>query len=255
MKTKTLLAKLAKRFPKKYAKQNHDFVGLMAGKLPEDVNRIFICLDFDDEIFEEAKNFKPDLILTHHPFIFGKKRNVLKYDENKRALYEKVEAAGLTIYSMHTNFDTGRGGMNDALAKALKLNNIYSPEKDIMMRLGELEQPMDVYDFAKFAKKALNVDYGLLIDQGHKTIQKVGIIGGGGAFSWRIAYDEGADIYISGDVRHHTRREIHLQHFNYLDLPHEIENIFMPTMKELLLEMDSNLDIKTVVHEKLPIVI
>ena len=42
---------------------------------------------------------------------------------------------------------------------------------------------------------------------------------------------------------------------NYLDLPHEIEKIFMPQMKKLLLEMDDSLEIIIVDHEKLPKVI
>ncbi len=43
--------------------------------------------------------------------------------------------------------------------------------------------------------------------------------------------------------------------FNYLDMPHEIEKIFMPTMKEILLVFDPTLEIKVVDHEKLPKVI
>ena len=50
MKTKLLLQKLAKRFPKRYAKMNHDYVGLMTGKLPEEVHSILLCLDFDQEV-------------------------------------------------------------------------------------------------------------------------------------------------------------------------------------------------------------
>ena len=50
MKTDTLLKKLAKRFPKRYAKMNHDFVGLMVGKKPEEVHKILLCLDMDEEV-------------------------------------------------------------------------------------------------------------------------------------------------------------------------------------------------------------
>ena len=43
--------------------------------------------------------------------------------------------------------------------------------------------------------------------------------------------------------------------FNYLDFPHDIEKIFMPTMKNNLQSIDSSLEIITVDHEKLPKVI
>ncbi len=255
MNTKTLLKKLAKRYPKKYAKANHDFVGLMAGKLPEEVNKILLCLDMDEEIFDAVKEVKPDLVITHHPFIYGPKSKVLKYDEAKRELFEKIENAGLTVYSFHTNFDTGRDGMNDALSEALGLINVYAPEKDIMMRIGELKEPMEVHEFARFAKKAFKVDYSLLINKGSSMIKKVGIVGGGGSRGWSLAKEEGCDIYISGDAPHHVRRGVACHEFNYLDMPHEIEHIFMPQMKKVLLEIDENLEIVTIDHEKLPEVI
>ena len=64
MNTKKLLLKLSKRFPKRIAKANHDFVGLMVGSLKEDTKRILLCLDFDETILDKAISFKPDLILT-----------------------------------------------------------------------------------------------------------------------------------------------------------------------------------------------
>ena len=255
MKTNKMLLKLSKRFPKRFAKANHDFVGLMAGKLPIEAKKILLCLDFDEEVLPIALKNRPDLILTHHPFIYGSKAKILKYDLRKKALYDRVVEEGLTIYSMHTNFDTGEGGMNDALSQALNLKNIYAPEKEKMMRIGYLEKEMEVNEFAKYAKECLKVDYSLLIAKGNKMIKKVAIIGGGGSRDWEVAKDEGADIYISGDAPHHVRRSIHLSNYNYLDMPHEIEKIFMPQMKKLLLELDESLEIIIVDHEELPKVI
>ncbi len=255
MKTSSMLAKLAKRFPKRIAKDNHDFVGLMNGKLPDEVHKILLCLDYDELVLPKAKEFQPDLILTHHPFYFGNKKWILEHDEHKRELTQEMDKLNIPIYSMHTNFDQGRGGMNDALTAALGLENVYAPEKDPMMRIGTLPNEMEVEDFAKYAKEKFHVDYSLLIAKGNKYIKKVGIIGGGGSRSWPIAKEEGCDIYISGDAPHHVRRDVIIDDFNYLDMPHEIEKIFMPTMKNLLLEMDPTLEILIVDHEELPKVI
>ena len=255
MLTRELLLKLSKRFPKKYAKWNHDRVGLMSGKLPYEVHKIFLCLDFDHELYDVVKKEMPNLILTHHPFIYGTRAKVLKYDPVKRNIVEKIEALNIPIYSIHTNFDTGRGGMNDALSEALGLKEIKIIEKDIMMRGGKLPQPMDVKEFAKYANKCFNVDYSLLINKGKKVVESVAIIGGGGSRRWSIAKDAGYDIFISGDAPHYVRRDIVLNNYNYLDMPHEIEKIFMPQMKKILLEIDPTLQILTVDHEKLPEVI
>ncbi len=255
MRTDILLKKIAKRFPKRFAKIYHDRVGLMTGKKPLEVHKILLALDLDWEIYDLVKEERPDMVITHHPFIFGTRAKVLKYDDSKRELCAKIDELGIPVYSFHTPFDAGKGGMNDALAEALGLKDIYSPMKDMMMRIGTLDRPMDVASFAIFAKERLCVDYGLLINEGSKEIRKVGIIGGGGSRSWKIAKEEGCDLYISGDAPHHVRREIVNAHFNYLDLPHEIEKIFMPTMKKLLLEFDNSLDIVIIDHEKVPQVI
>ena len=79
MNTRQLLLKLAKRFPKRYATFYHDHVGLMAGKLPEEVHKIILCLDFDYQALPYIKENEPDLVMTHHPFIYGTKVKVFTY--------------------------------------------------------------------------------------------------------------------------------------------------------------------------------
>lgn len=255
MNTRSMINRLAKQFPKRLAKKHHDHVGLMTGKLKEDSKKILLCLDLDEEVYPTIKDVMPDLIITHHPFIYGTKYKVFKYDEKKKALCEAIDKLDIPVYSMHTNFDEGKGGMNDSLAEALELKDIYAPSKEQMMRIGYLKEKMDIIEASKHIKNALNVSYGLLIQGNDKLIEKVGIIGGGGSRSFKIALEEGCDLYISGDIPHHVRRDVVTSKFNFLDLPHEIEKIFMPTMKKILLGFDSSLEIIIVDHEKLPKVI
>lgn len=255
MKTNLLLNKLAKLFPKRIAKKYHDHVGKMTGEKPEEVNKIFICLDLDWEILPLVKEHKPDVIFTHHPFIYGTKYRLFKIDESKKLLCEEIDKLGITVYSFHTNFDEGKGGMNDSLTLALGLDNIYAPMKEPMMRIGELQNEMEVEDFARYAKEKLGVDYAILVNSGSNLVKKVGIVGGGGSRTWRVAKEEGCDIYISGDAPHHVRRDIVNSKFNYLDMPHEIEKIFIPTMKKIISSFDENVEIITIDHEKLPKVI
>ena len=252
MNTRQMLLKLSKRFPKRIAKMNHDRVGLMTGKLPEEVHKILLCLDCDHEILSQIKEFKPDLILTHHPFIYGPRQTVLKRNDVKRAVCEEIDKLGIPVYSMHTNFDTGRGGMNDALAEALNLKNVRSLEKCRMARGGELEKPMEIHEFALYANKCLKLDYSHLIHGGKDEIKTVAIVGGGGSREFRIAMDEGYDIFLSGDIPHHARRDVLAEHYNFLDVSHEIERIFMPQMKKLLLEIDPTLKVDIIDHEVIP---
>ena len=117
-----LFRALSNQFPKTI-KSRGDRVGLMTGRLPKDIKSILLCLDFDETVLNYVKKLdkKPDMILTHHPFIYGPRKKVLMRNDAKRYVCEEIDKLGVPVYSMHTNFDTGKGGMNDALANALKL--------------------------------------------------------------------------------------------------------------------------------------
>lgn len=253
MNTVKLLRNLATRFPKSI-KSPGDHVGLMTGRLPEEVHTILLCLDFDDVVFDQMQkmNKKIDMILTHHPFIYGTRYRVLSRDEIKRSLCERIDALGIPVYSMHTNFDTGRDGMNDAIAKALKLENIKPLETNKMARGGSLPHEMEIHEFAHYANKCLNLEYSHLIHGGKDKIKTVAMIGGGGSYKYVNAMLEGYDIYISGDTPHHIRRDVIAAKYNYLDVSHEVERIFMPQMKKILLEIDPSLEVIIVNHEELP---
>lgn len=253
MNTIKLLRNLAKYFPKSL-KEHGDHVGLMYGKLKDDTKKIVLCLDFDDYVLDIMKknNIKPDLILTHHPFIYGTKFQVLSHDLVKKALCDKLDKINIPVYSMHTNFDTGKGGMNDAIAEALGLTNIRPLETCKMARGGELPHEMEIHEFSKFAIKALNLDYAHLVHAGKDKVKTVAVVGGGGSYKYRNAREEGYDIYLSGDAPHHIRREVMNNHYNFLVVAHEVERIFMPQMKKILLSIDPTLDIEIINHEELP---
>ena len=253
MNTIRLLRKLSVRFPKSI-KSRGDRIGLMSGKLPENVNNILLCLDFDDTVYNMLPSLKhkPDLILTHHPFIYGTRFRVLSRDPVKKDLVERIEKLGIPVYSMHTNFDRGRDGMNDALANALHLEDIKPLETASMARGGRLPKKMEIHEFAKYVNKCLGLEYSHLIHAGKDEIETAAIIGGGGSREFINAMLEGYDIYISGDIPHHARRDVISNHYNFLDVYHEVERIFMPQMKKILLEIDPTLNVEIIDHEELP---
>ena len=147
MKTKALLRKLSTFFPKKLA-EAYDYPGLQVGKLKEDTNTVLLCLDFDEDVLNYILNNKLesqiDLIITHHPFIFGNKKDILANDNNKNYLYHKMEELNIPIYSFHTNFDSGKNGMNDALVEKLGLINTHRLISEPMACGGELPHEMDI---------------------------------------------------------------------------------------------------------------
>ena len=210
---------------------------------------------FDDYLEKNDLFNKIDLIITHHPFIFGTKYKVFKYDENKKELCALIDEKDIPIYSYHTNFDEGKDGMNDALAKRLELIDIKPLESDPMARGGKLPFEMNIEDFAKYAMNKFDVDYSMLLNYGKSTIKSVAVVGGGGWRSFSIAMKENYDIFISGDIPHHGRREVISNKYNYLDMPHEIEKIFMEAFKNKLHEIAPDIEVISIDHEKLPKII
>jgi dinuclear metal center YbgI/SA1388 family protein len=255
LKTANLLQAFGRDFPKRLAKPYGDFVGLMTGTLPKTLNKIAIVLDMEPILLDQMVKEKPDLIITHHPFIYGSKHAVLKRDESKRALVKVLDAHHLPVYSLHTNFDAGRGGMNDALASALGLIEIAPLKADPLARGGRLPKPMNRLAFAKMVKAKLALPYVHLIPEGNLMISKVALIGGGGAKYYPTAQEEGFDIFLSGDSAHHVRRGIVNAHFNYLEIAHEVETIFIPTMANYLKQLDPTLQLVTRFVQAFPVLV
>ncbi len=250
--TNTLLYHFGSDFPKWIAADWGDYVGLMVGPLPRVLNRVLITLDLEYLHQDELLALKPDLILTHHPFIYGSHATILKKDERKKAYVTWLKAHNIAVYSLHTNFDQGRGGMNDSLARQLGLHNIHPLERDPMARGGRLDSPMTMDAFARFVKQTFHVDAGWYIAEGSPMIKRVAIVGGGGSRSYVHAQAEGYDVFLSGDAPHHVRRSIVNDHFNYIELPHEIEQIFLPVMRDYVLALDPTLVVLTPFHQTFP---
>ncbi|MCQ2794400.1 MAG: Nif3-like dinuclear metal center hexameric protein [Bacilli bacterium] len=250
MKSSTLLYHLRRLYPKRVAFPG-DFIGLQTGKIKKEIHHICVCLDFDDDVWNVIKNKQVDLILTHHPLIYGKRKEVLAYDEVKRKLVKTIDHLHIPVYSMHTNFDCAHGGMNDQLAQVLGLKNVKPLKNEPMARGGVLPHPMEVHAFARYVKKQLHLPSVYLINRGAKQIKKVALCGGAGSGIFKFAREEGYDIFLSGDAPHHIRHDINCCRYNYLEIMHEVEQIFVPTLTCVLKELNPSLKV-TPVAQKYP---
>ncbi len=255
MEGKKIISFLENKYPLSL-QEKWDFSGKQLGKLKKNINKILLCLDYDSTINEQTLNFKPDLIITHHPFFFGKKDKVYKNfplkKQTSRFLYQTINCA---VYSFHTCFDNSNLGMNYLLSHELNLKNIYQSSLCNSLFIGELDHPISLLESCKYIKNKLDISYGLLVQGNDKLIKKIGIIGGGGASLYPFAFLENVDLFVSGDMSHHIRREIIELKQNYLDIPHEVEKIFMKGIKNDLLSLNPTLNILCVDQEKEALVI
>ena len=132
--------------PKSFA-CDWDNVGLLVGSSGKEVHTIALALDATSEVIKEAVEKGADLILTHHPLIFGGVRNITDSDYVGKRILELVKH-DISCYAMHTNFDVL--GMADAAADLLNLTDrevlevTYEDEISVdgLGRVGSLLEPM-----------------------------------------------------------------------------------------------------------------
>jgi len=103
--------------------EQYDNAGLITGHPDWDCSGIICSLDATEEVVKEAISKKCNLIVAHHPIIFGglKKINGKNYVEKTIITAIKHDIA---IYAIHTNLDNVLNGVNGKIAAMLGLENI-----------------------------------------------------------------------------------------------------------------------------------
>ncbi|MCY1656575.1 Nif3-like dinuclear metal center hexameric protein [Dietzia sp. SL131] len=100
--------------------ESWDRVGLVAGDPAAEVGRVVVAVDATDAVVDHALAEGADLLLVHHPPLMRGVHSVAA-DTPKGRLLHKLIAGGCALYSAHTNADSARPGVNDALADVLGL--------------------------------------------------------------------------------------------------------------------------------------
>ena len=113
MKCSEIITLLEQEYGKEYA-CDWDNVGLLAGRRDKEVKKILLALDATDEVVEQAAEGAYDMLITHHPMIFGAIKRVTDEDMVGRRLLSLIRS-DISYYAMHTNYDTR--GMADLTAR------------------------------------------------------------------------------------------------------------------------------------------
>lgn len=132
---KSLITELEKFAPLSY-QESYDNCGLLTGNKEQEISGALLCLDCTEAIVDEAIQKKCNLIVAHHPIIFGglKKLNGSNYIE--RTVIKAIQN-NIAIYACHTNLDNVKLGVNKKIADKLGLINtqILSPKKSLLKKL------------------------------------------------------------------------------------------------------------------------
>lgn len=220
--------------PKELA-QEWDNVGLLAGRPGREVTRILVSLDITEDVVREAKRQGAELIVSHHPVLFVPTKHVTERDLTGRILLELIEG-GIAAICMHTNLDAAQGGINDALAAALGLEQAGAAEEGGIERLGVLPEKLELPAFLARVKERLRPN-GLRYVDGGRPIRRVAVGGGAcGNFLYEAAA-RGCDAFVTADVKYNHFLDAAALGLTLIDAGHfPTEDVVCPVLVRYLRE-------------------
>ncbi len=206
---------------------------------------VLVALEVNEQIIDEAIENKADIIISHHPIFFNPVYNINAH-EGTGKLAAMLIKNNISVYSSHTPFDKAERGNNSYLAGKLKLNlyrSLVNKEdgKELIGGIGELPEPMELTDFAKYVAKHLNIDGKFVHTVGTSgaKVKNIGICTGAGCDTENIdaALDNGCDAFVTGDVKYHDARYAKDKGLAIIDAGHYgTEYLFTENMAALLNE-------------------
>ncbi|MCS7232747.1 MAG: Nif3-like dinuclear metal center hexameric protein [Synergistetes bacterium] len=201
---KELIGVLEREFPL-YLAESWDNTGLQVGPFDDEIRRIGVALNPSLRTLYLAVEKGCNFLLTHHPLILtGLRRVDLSGSIGKvinLAILKKI-----TIYSIHTPWDSALGGGNDYWADLLGLENRNpivplreNPQTGIG-RVGEV-YGTSFYDMVSFLKK--EVRFLIPVFSGKDKIYKVALCTGSGGDLLEKVISLRVDVYITCDLKYH----------------------------------------------------
>ena len=239
MKAYELISWLEKLYPLQAAEE-WDNVGLLVGEDTREVKHVFLALDLTEPVLEEAAAAGADMILTHHPMIFSGMKKINNHTFLGRKVLKLIKN-DIVYYAMHTNYDIL--GMADLSADHLKLTGTSvlsvtenrDGQEEGFGRVGMLPEPMTLKQCAQYVKECNHLEDVRVYGDLSRIVKKAAICTGSGKSMIREAIASGADVYITGDIDHHTGIDTVAEGMPLIDAGHYgTEYIFADAMKEKL---------------------
>ena len=116
--------------------ESYDNSGLLVGNPNAEVEQVLVSLDVTEAVVQEAVERNCQVIIAHHPLIFGGLKKLTGADYVQRTVMEAIKK-DVAIYAVHTNLDNIATGVNDKIGEILDLGQrrILLPKKETLYKL------------------------------------------------------------------------------------------------------------------------
>ncbi|MEL7004460.1 MAG: Nif3-like dinuclear metal center hexameric protein [Bacteroidota bacterium] len=134
-KIRDIIRHLEKLAPSSY-QESYDNSGLIVGDPNKDVTNLLVTLDSTEEVVDEAIEKNCNLIIAHHPIVFGGLKSLTGRNYVERTIIKAIKN-DIAIYAIHTNLDNVHLGVNKKISDKIGLENceILQPKKGVLSKL------------------------------------------------------------------------------------------------------------------------
>ncbi|MDR1680827.1 MAG: Nif3-like dinuclear metal center hexameric protein [Prevotellaceae bacterium] len=188
--------------------ESYDNAGFCVGNPHAEVTAALLCVDVTEAVLREAIDTGANLIISHHPVIFKGLKHLTGQTRAER-IVEQAIRHNLVLYAAHTNIDSVRGGVSEAMCERLKLRHarILSPRDagaDTGFGMtGDLPQPLPPADFLQTVKNTFGTPTLRYSHPPAGLVARVAVCGGSGAFLLPAAAADGVQAFVSADFKYH----------------------------------------------------
>lgn len=264
MNTVSMITEKLEQLAPKAAACDWDNPGLLVGRSDREVSRIYVALDASCAVVDAAIDAGCDLIVTHHPIIFRGVKSINDQSALGLKLLDLIRN-DVSVFSMHTNFDSCPGGMADIVCAALGLRKTGLMEptgflpKDtqngavegLQLRVvetegdvnpdaygigftAELPELLSAAELAARVKACFGLPFVQYYDAG-MPIRRIACCPGSGRGELKEVLSLGVDAFLSGDMGHHEGLDLCEEGISLLDAGHYgLEHIFVHYIAEFL---------------------
>lgn len=127
-----------------YLQESYDNSGLLIGNRNQEINAVLLTLDCTEAVIDEAILKGCNLVIAHHPIVFGGLKRFTGDNYVQRTVVKAIKH-DIAIYACHTNLDNVlKGGVNEKIAQKIGLENIriLQPKLNQLFKL-EVFVPVD----------------------------------------------------------------------------------------------------------------
>ncbi|WP_306640184.1 Nif3-like dinuclear metal center hexameric protein [Sanyastnella coralliicola] len=116
--------------------ESYDNSGLIVGDHSMEVTGALVTLDCIESVIDEAIDRGCNLVIAHHPIVFGGIKRFNGKGYVQRTVMKAIKH-DVAIYAIHTNLDSVNSGVNAYFCELLGIKDpqILSPKKDLLEKL------------------------------------------------------------------------------------------------------------------------